>query len=88
MDPVTAVSLAGACVSLALRAATAASAIETVSGADRSVTSLATMLRLFGVSLEQLHQWLAAAVAGPDVADVLLEVGADDLAVGNRRAHG
>lgn len=63
MDPVTAVSLAAACVTLALRAAAAASAIEAVSGADRSVASLATTLRLFGVSLEQLNQWLAAAGA-------------------------
>ena len=63
MDPISIVSLAGACVTLAVRVAAAASAMEAVATADRAVASLATTLRVFGASLDQLQQWLAATGA-------------------------
>lgn len=62
MDPITIISLVGTCASLATRVVTTASQIDeflqNYRGADRSVASLSTTLRLFGESLTQMRSWL------------------------------
>jgi hypothetical protein len=63
MDPLSILPLSGACKTLSVRVATAASAVEAFVNADRAVLSLGTTLRLFEVSLEQLQSWLGNAEA-------------------------
>ncbi|KAM7201692.1 hypothetical protein V8F33_003241 [Rhypophila sp. PSN 637] len=62
MDPISIVSLVGTCAALATRVVSTAAQIdeflESYRGADRSVASLSTTLRLFGESLTQMRSWL------------------------------
>lgn len=62
MDPISIISLVGTCASLATRVVATASSIDefvqSYRGADRSVASLATTLRVFGESLTQMRSWL------------------------------
>lgn len=62
MDPISIISLISTCASLATKVVTTAGQIDdflkNYRGADQSVASLATTLRLFGESLTQMRLWL------------------------------